>query len=99
MDRLIPGGRPAALKMAFLQALKTDKAYVREYRIKDKEGNVIWIHERSHIVCDAGGRAEYISGLFFDLTEPKRLEEKLRQTEKEFGIVMDNIPAVCSREA
>ncbi len=81
-------------KMIFLQALKGDQAYVREYRIKDKAGNVIWIHERSHIVCDAGGRAEYVSGLLFDLTEPKRLEEKLRQTEKEFRIVMDNIPAV-----
>lgn len=81
-------------KMIFLQALKGDKAYVREYRIKDKQGNVIWIHERSHIVCDAGGQAEYVSGLFFDRTEQKRLEEKLRQTEKEFHIVMDNIPAV-----
>jgi PAS domain S-box-containing protein len=81
-------------KMIFLQALKTDKAYVREYRIRGKAGNAIWIHERSHIICDAGGRVEYVSGLFFDLTEPKRLEEKLRQTEKEFHIVMDNIPAV-----
>ena len=81
-------------KMIFLQALKTDKAYVREYRIRGKEGNLIWIHERSHIVCDAGGRAEYVSGLFFDLTGQKRLEEKLDQAEKEFHIVMDNIPAV-----
>jgi len=81
-------------KMAFLQALQTDKAYVREYRIRGKAGDVIWIHERSHIVCDAGGRAEYVSGLFFDLSEQKRLEEKLEHTEKEFRIVMDNIPAV-----
>ena len=81
-------------KMIFLQALKTDKAYVREYRIRGKAGNVIWIHERSHIVCDAGGQAEYVSGLFFDHTEQKRLEEKLSQTEKEFRIIMDNIPAV-----
>lgn len=81
-------------KMAFVQALKTDKAYVREYRIRGKEGNVIWIHERSHIVGDGGGQAEYVSGLFFDITEQKRLEEKLGQAEKEFHIIMDNIPAV-----
>jgi len=83
-----------ATKMAFVQALKTTKAYVREYRIKGKEGNIIWIHERSHIVGDAGGQAEYVSGLFFDRTEQKRLEDRLRQTEREFHIVMDNIPAV-----
>jgi diguanylate cyclase (GGDEF)-like protein/PAS domain S-box-containing protein len=81
-------------KLIFLQALKGDKAYVREYRIRDKQGNLIWIQERSHIVGDAGGRAKSVSGLFFDLTEQKRLEEKLGQTEKAFHIVMDNIPAV-----
>ncbi len=81
-------------KVIFIQALKTNKAYVREYRIKGKEGNVIWIHERSHILCDAEGQVEYISGLFFDITGTKRLEEKLRQTEQDFRIVIDNIPAV-----
>jgi diguanylate cyclase (GGDEF)-like protein/PAS domain S-box-containing protein len=84
-------------KMIFLQALKTDKAYVRGYRIRDKEGKVIWIHERSHIVCNDAGQAEYVSGLFFDITEQKILEEKLVQAEKEFRIVMDNIPAILFR--
>lgn len=81
-------------KLVFIQALNTNKAYVREYRIRGKEGNVIWIHERSHIVCGVDGKAEYVSGLFFDITETKRLEEKLRQTERDFHIVIDNIPAV-----
>ena len=81
-------------KLIFIQALKTNKTYVREYRIKGSAGNIIWIHERSHIVCDDEGRVEYISGLFFDITETKRLEEKLRETERELRIVIDNIPAV-----
>ena len=81
-------------KEIFIQALKTDKAYVREYRIKSREGNIIWIHERSYIVCDADGTAKHVSGLFFDITETKRLEEKLRQTERDLRIVIDNIPAV-----
>jgi diguanylate cyclase (GGDEF)-like protein/PAS domain S-box-containing protein len=84
-------------KMIFLQALKTDKAYVRGYRIRSKEGKVIWIHERSHIVCNDAGQAEYVSGLFFDISEQKILEEKLVQAEKEFRIVMDNIPAILFR--
>jgi diguanylate cyclase (GGDEF)-like protein/PAS domain S-box-containing protein len=83
-----------ATKEIFIKALKTNKAYVREYRIKGRTGDVIWVHERSHIVCDAGGNVEYVSGLFFDITETKRLQEKLRQTEREFRIVIDNIPAV-----
>ncbi|MHB8069684.1 MAG: PAS domain-containing protein [Desulfobaccales bacterium] len=81
----------------FIQALKADKAYVREFRIRNKEGGIVWIHERSHIIRDGQGRAEYISGLFFDITEKKRLEEELRQTEQEFRIVIDNIPAVLGK--
>lgn len=81
-------------KETFINALKTNKAYVREYRIRNKQGNIIWIHERSHIICNPEGRAEYVSGLFFDITENKRLEEELRKTEQEFRIVINNIPAV-----
>jgi len=92
-DLMLEEDRDSA-KIIFIQALKTNKAYVREYRIRGKAGNVIWIHERSHIVCNADGKVEYISGLFFDATETKHLEEKLRQTEREFRIVIDNIPAV-----
>ena len=81
-------------KMIFIQALKTNKAYVREYRIKSREGKIIWIHDRSHIVCDQNGKVEYVSGLFFDITDRKQLEDELRRTEREYQIVIDNIPAV-----
>jgi diguanylate cyclase (GGDEF)-like protein/PAS domain S-box-containing protein len=81
-------------KMIFIQALKTDKIYVREYRIRAKPGNIIWVQERSHIVCDASGKIDYVSGLFFDITATKQLAEKLRQTEQDFHIVINNIPAV-----
>jgi diguanylate cyclase (GGDEF)-like protein/PAS domain S-box-containing protein len=81
-------------KMVFIQALKTNKAYVREYRIKSKHEKIIWIHERSNIICDQNGKVEYVSGLFFDITDRKQLEDKLRKTERDFQIVIDNIPAV-----
>jgi len=34
----------------------------------------------SQIVCNPDGQVEYVSGQFFDVTETKNLEEKLRQT-------------------
>ena len=56
-------------RFVFLKALKTDHNYVREYRIKCKNGQIKWIQERSYIVCDPTGQIEYISGIFFDITE------------------------------
>ena len=66
-------------KESFIQALKTDKSYVREYRIKSKSGEIYWIQERGQIVCDEKGEIEHVNGVFFDITDRKRLEEKLRQ--------------------
>jgi len=74
---------------SFIQALKADKSYVREYRIRSKTGNIFWIQERGHIVCDSKGEIEYVSGVFFDITERKQaenekaeLENQLQQSQK-----------------
>jgi diguanylate cyclase (GGDEF)-like protein/PAS domain S-box-containing protein len=61
-------------RSAFIRALKTNGSYVREYRVKAAHGSVVWIHERSQIVVDEAGRAAYVSGFYFDVTERKRLE-------------------------
>jgi diguanylate cyclase (GGDEF)-like protein/PAS domain S-box-containing protein len=82
------------VKKAFVDALKAGKAYTREYRISARAGNQIWVHERSHIVCDPEGRIEYVSGLFFDITERKNLEQSFHKAEQDFRMVVDNIPAV-----
>ncbi len=68
-------------KESFIQALKTDKSYVREYRIRTKDGETLWIQERGQIICDKKGEIEYISGIFFDITERKRIVEQLREYE------------------
>ncbi len=68
-------------KESFIQALKTDKSYIREYRIRAKAGEILWIQERGHIICDKKGEIEYISGIFFDITERKRIVEQLRDSE------------------
>ncbi|MFI5180985.1 MAG: diguanylate cyclase [Thermoanaerobaculia bacterium] len=81
-------------RRAFVDALKTGKSYTREYRIKTRTGDLVWIHERSQIVCGPDGSIEYVGGFFFDITERKSLEESLRRAEQEFRILVDNIPAV-----
>ncbi len=59
----------------FLKALKTNRDYVREYRIRRKDGEIIWIEERSRIVCDPNGRVEYVIGLFSDISGPVLTEK------------------------
>jgi PAS domain S-box-containing protein len=67
----------------FIQAMAEDKSYVREYRIKTKGGEILWIQDRGQIVCDKSGEIEYLSGVFFDITDHKHTDEALRKSEKE----------------
>jgi len=70
------------VRHTFIEALKADKSYVREYRINTKTGDILWIQEGSQIVCDESGEIEYIGGAFLDITSNKKLEIQLQQLEK-----------------
>ena len=61
---------------SFRKVLKTGKSYVREYRIKTKDGSTRWIQDRGQIVHNNGGEKESISGVFFDITERKQVEKE-----------------------
>ena len=69
-------------KEIFVKALKTTKAYVREYRVRSKKDNIHWIQERGQIVCNTNKKIQYVSGVFFDITDNKEAQEKLRKSEE-----------------
>jgi two-component system cell cycle sensor histidine kinase/response regulator CckA len=77
---------------SFIRALKTDKSYVREFRIRSLTGKIYWMQERGQIICDDNGRIEYVSGVFFDITERKHAEEVLRQSETRLKAVFEANP-------
>ncbi|MEJ2656676.1 MAG: PAS domain S-box protein, partial [Desulfobacterales bacterium] len=79
-------------KNSFIQALKTDKSYVREFRIRSTTGDIHWMQERGQIICDAAGNIEYVSGVFFDITDRKHAEEVLRQSETRLKAVFEANP-------
>ena len=80
------------------QAMKGDKSYVREYRIKTKGGEILWIQDRGQIVCDESGEVEYLSGVFFDITDRKLTDEALRKSEKELRFLSAELLNAQERE-
>ena len=75
----------------FVRAMRGDKSYVREYRIKTKAGDLLWIQDRGQIVCDEAGEVEYLSGVFFDITDQKHMDEALRESEKELRFLSSEL--------
>ncbi len=82
----------------FVEALKTDKSYVREYRAKTREGDILWIQDRGQIICDEDGMVDYVSGAFFDVTDRKMAEEALRESEKELRLLSGQLLAAQEQE-
>jgi PAS domain S-box-containing protein len=93
-DVLIPEDRER-FKQTFLAGLKGSKSYIREYRVRKADGKVIWIQDRGQIICDPDGKVEYISGVFFDITERRHAEEALRESEARFASFMRHAPGTA----
>ena len=81
-------------KEVFKQALKTDKAFMREYRIRSRLGAVQWVRERGKIVCDQDGRINHVSGVFSDITNQKAVDEALKNERDFTAALLDTVGAL-----
>jgi PAS domain S-box-containing protein len=59
-----------------------DGAYVLEYRIVRPDGSTRWILDRAYELPDANGDAYRVVGVAEDITERRRLEAQLRESQK-----------------
>ncbi|MDM8550760.1 PAS domain S-box protein [Desulfobacterales bacterium HSG2] len=67
------------VKKHFTEALRGEKSYIREYRIRSKNGKIIWVQEGSQIICDKKGKIEFITGTFLNINKRKLAEEALQR--------------------
>jgi PAS domain S-box-containing protein len=61
------------------------RRYDVEYRIARPDGEVRFLHSQGDIVCDEQGRPRRAFGIAQDITEHKRAEEKLKQSERQLA--------------
>ncbi len=76
----------------FIRALKGSKSYIREYRIRTKRGDILWIEACSQIVCDEAGSVEFITGAFLNISERKKAEQALHESEEKYRSLFDSGP-------
>ena len=72
-----------AVKGVTQTALRGDKSYLREYRIRIRNGQTRWIQDRGTIACDSSGAIQHLSGIFFDATERKQAKDEITRTKVE----------------
>ena len=67
---------------AYLDAVKARRSWADEYRIRTPDGRLVWIHDETTFVVDADGQPLFLIGVLYDVTERKRAEQALRESER-----------------
>jgi PAS domain S-box-containing protein/putative nucleotidyltransferase with HDIG domain len=73
---------PEDLEKVLTQASRTDQNNVpfdMEYRMIDRDGNLVWVHDQATLVNDLESKHQYWQGIMLDITEKKQGEEKIRR--------------------
>jgi PAS domain S-box-containing protein len=72
--------------------LDTGQDEVEVYRMRRKDGSEIWVEDHGRYIHDADGKVIFHEGILRDVTERRRTEEALRNSEEKFRMIFQNSP-------
>jgi PAS domain S-box-containing protein len=79
------------LKESYSNFFKHEGIYDIEYRIKRKDGEWIWLHDKAVTIYETDGE-HYAYGIFSDITDRKKAAEALMESEAKFRSVVESSP-------
>jgi len=68
------------------------KVYCFEQEENCKDGSTVWTEVRAWLVLDENRNPSYIMGITRDISERREAQEKLRQSEENYRLILDNLP-------
>ncbi|MBQ4833285.1 PAS domain S-box protein [Pseudoalteromonas sp. MMG010] len=83
------------------QALKDKRQYSVEYRIRHRNGSILWLLEQGSFDYNEQGETNWIDGVLIDITDRKEYEEKLESAKlaaEEAAIAKQSFMANMSHE-
>jgi len=89
LERLHPDDRPR-IEGLLAEATAGGRDFVAEYRFRARDGRYLDILDRGRFVRDAGGRAARMVGSMVDVSERKRAEAVLRESEARHRAVLES---------
>jgi len=70
-------------------AMTSRQPFEVEYRLKRKDGSIRHVIEHGRPILGPDGNASYIDGVIFDITERKKADEALRETEERYRLLIE----------
>lgn len=69
---------------------KTLEPFQIEYRAIKKDGSVIWLRDQAIVICAEDGTPQYWQGVLMDITEQKRVQNSLLDSEISYRKLFDS---------
>ena len=77
---------------AELPSLFEHGRHIHEYRFQAKDGKYRWMRDELNLIVDDQGNEQEIIGYMVDITENKRVEKKLRDSETRLSLLVQQSP-------
>jgi PAS domain S-box-containing protein len=68
---------------------ETGDPFKAEYRIIARDGRIVWVRDEAMMFKDEAGQPQCWQGVMLDITERKRAEETLRESEQTYKALID----------
>jgi PAS domain S-box-containing protein len=88
---------PADRERVLAEDARTDETgepFRMEYRQIRRDGRVVWVRDEAFLVRDEEGTPSYWQGIQHDITEQKRAESALKESELRLRTVITNAPVM-----
>ena len=80
---LMPDDRQRAeMRDTYLEAIAGRRGWFGEYLIRRLDGREVWVHDETTFVTDEQGHPLFLQGVMYDVTERKKAEQTLRESEQ-----------------
>lgn len=79
IDRMHEDDRQRVLREHY-ESLRTGEPFQTEYRLLAADGTEVWVRDEAVLVSDGNGGPLFWRGVISDITETKRVEERLRRS-------------------
>ena len=94
MLALIHPGDRKSVSDAIRASVRAGDACEVEFRLADPSLGERWIHARGRMLRDDAGRAERMVGVNFDVSDRRRAEQQIRESEARFRSLANSAPAL-----